>query len=655
MDEPEGSEMVSFPSAFMTADEAKKSLLMDTYEDSSFEWQSSKTFLSKLSEFDPENPKGCGGAVMYVHEGKIFVDNDCTHTLLSSATGVGKTQLFLLPSAFSCIISGESAFIIDPKEECRTRLKPICDRLGIENVVLDLRRPAESNAVHLLKESYLKYRSGEKGKSEAICDIEKMALSLIPDEESRSNDKYWTQCSRSALCGSIVMLFETYDNIQKINFSSAAVLVGKVFDDGSEENRYVKNLPDDSYINQCFIPLIRNADTTAKSVYGSFRGYMAKFSSNKELNKLMFTDESEIFDMGDRQKVIFLIMPDDSGAYFSIASLITSMLIQRLYERSSREPNCALPVRCNILLDEFGVIPPIPDVDVYLSTSRSRNIRWMMCIQSFSQLNSRYCDKAGAILGNVSNLMFMYSQEIGTLDMMQKLLGKTDEGEPLMSISELQSIPFGRAVVIRKRMKPFITFLDRVVDSLCPIPADPPKMIVRRQEKEEKEEKKIEKKVEERKRSIIEVEEEEPDHEVMLEGLEKLFGNVFVEDEEQPPELDFERRHNAEAIIEMAAESLDIEIRKPKKVKASEEKAKKVGELYDSDSTMIENGAYMLLMTAVLFKKRGGAVDALSRRVAMGLETKKSSEAMSMTRDALSIIDNKTYKKLSSRARKVIR
>ena len=70
---------------------------------------------------------------------------------------------------------------------------------------------------------------------------------------------------------------------------------------------------------------------------------------------------------------------------------------------------------------------------------------------------------------------------------------------------------------------------------------------------------------------------------------------------------------------------------------------------------MIENGAYMLLMTAVLFKKRGGAVDALSRRVAMGLETKKSSEAMSMTRDALSIIDNKTYKKLSSRARKVIR
>ena len=105
----------------------------------------------------------------------------------------------------------------------------------------------------------------------------------------------------------------------------------------------------------------------------------------------------------------------------------------------------------------------------------------------------------------------------------------------------------------------------------------------------------------------------------------------------------------------MVADSLDIEIRKPKKVKAPDRKAKEVGELYDSDSTLVENGAYMLLMTAVLFKKRTDAVDALSRRIAMGSETKKSAEAMSRTRDALSLMDNKTYEKLSSRAKKVIR
>ncbi len=631
-----GSDISLFPPVFMGADEARRSLLADTYEDSSLGWQSKKKFLSKLAEFDPDNPDSRGGAAIYVHDGRILVDSECTHSLICSGTGTGKTMLFMLPSAFTCIMSGESVFVIDPKEDCRKRLKPICDRLGIDTVVLNLRHPAESDRISLMAEIFRKYKSGGRARSEAIQDVEKITLALIPDEENRSKDTYWTQSARSILRGSIVLLLKRCTKAEEITFTSMTVIAGRVFDENSTDNCWVKNLPEEDYVSQCFMPILNNADSTARSIYGTFRGYMSKFSTNFDLNNLLFGGDKNIFDIGDRQKIVFLVMPDDSGTYFCVASLITSMLIQKLYERSSREPDGALPVKCNILLDEFGIMPPIPDVDVYLSTSRSRNIRWIMCIQSFSQLTDRYQEKAGIILGNVSNLMFMFSQELKTLEHIQKQLGKNENGEFLMPISELQSIPFGRAIAMRRRMKPFMTYLDHIADRLCPIPAEPSEP----------------------------VSEEKPEHE-----SPECSGEAAEEEEtriesgseadQSPPETQSDHMFSpteieeVRAILDRIRSTMDLKRVRPKKSKGSDRRVEKVSIMFDETYSTVENGIRMFIAAASEFKKRADAVDALSRRIALGFESMRSAEAMSRARDALALISDETYEKISSETKGV--
>ena len=97
----------------------------------------------------------------------------------------------------------------------------------------------------------------------------------------------------------------------------------------------------------------------------------------------------------------------------------------------------------NFVLDEFASIP-IPDMDKALATYRSRNIRFILCIQSLAMLKTRY-EEPEALLANCASVLYLGSTELELLKQLETKLGTTrvtPDGveRPLCSQAELMTL-----------------------------------------------------------------------------------------------------------------------------------------------------------------------------------------------------------------------
>lgn len=132
--------------------------------------------------------------------------------------------------------------------------------------------------------------------------------------------------------------------------------------------------------------------------------------------------------------------------------------------------------RINFLLDEFAQMPALVDFDMKTSMSGGRNIRWLLFMQSISQLKARYPQYFDKIIqDNCPRLIYIKSNDPDTLDHMLKELGtrtvvqktinhergslKQSVGhslveEPLMHRDELREMKFEHGIVLTIGEKP---------------------------------------------------------------------------------------------------------------------------------------------------------------------------------------------------------
>ena len=97
-----------------------------------------------------------------------------------------------------------------------------------------------------------------------------------------------------------------------------------------------------------------------------------------------------------------------------------------------------------------------------ISASRSRNIRFILVVQSKHQLKQRYKEETNTIMSNCSNWMFLTSRETELLREISELSGTTGKNhEPLISISRLQHLDKerGECLIFNGRKYPYIALL----------------------------------------------------------------------------------------------------------------------------------------------------------------------------------------------------
>ncbi|MBS9775778.1 MAG: TraM recognition domain-containing protein, partial [Fusobacterium sp.] len=134
----------------------------------------------------------------------------------------------------------------------------------------------------------------------------------------------------------------------------------------------------------------------------------------------------------------------------------------RLSDLILEKKETSLKIRLNYILDEFANIPCIENFDRYISVGRSKNIRFTLFLQNIGQLK-KYGDKKEIILGNASNIVYLYSKEKETVNFIY------EQVKDYINLKGLKKLDkdLGEAIMLLDRYDPYLAHLKDIDDVLA--------------------------------------------------------------------------------------------------------------------------------------------------------------------------------------------
>ena len=411
-------------------------------------------FISDLAPLDmnDESAVGKGGPVLFHQDGILFTDPGEGHSMIVGGTGSGKTQLGVLPIIYSCAHAGESMLIIDPKGELKRRTGLYLKRLEYDVHTLDFRKPELSeDKWNPFSRVEAFYREGKEAKAQHLQND--LMQRLFNSRSSADKDAYWNESAGMFGEGSVElshMMGEeiSIENILKWRYERLP--------DGTMEACFRK-LPKESLAYRKLAGYFSlTAVNTKTCILSTYDQLLRLFNSADGLSKMLSESTFETASAGTRKTAIFLVVPDEKTTYHFLATVFVSQAYEGLLDLA--ESFCGrLPVRMNFILEEFCNMPKLPDIGPMLTAARSRNIRFHIVCQSYSQLLERYGEHMGnTLLDNCSNLIYLHSREWQFLDYLSRLAGKNEFDRPLLSTSRLQRLQKNEMLVFHERCYPFI-------------------------------------------------------------------------------------------------------------------------------------------------------------------------------------------------------
>ena len=116
--------------------------------------------------------------------------------------------------------------------------------------------------------------------------------------------------------------------------------------------------------------------------------------------------------------------------------------------------------RVNAILDEFDNLLPIKNFAEIINYSRSIRINFTCVIQSFVNLVNTYGkDDVEVIKLCFPNIIYLYGNDLYTLEEISKLCGNESEKKPLVGTDELKMMQQFEAIFLIPRVMPFKTKL----------------------------------------------------------------------------------------------------------------------------------------------------------------------------------------------------
>lgn len=136
-------------------------------------------------------------------------------------------------------------------------------------------------------------------------------------------------------------------------------------------------------------------------------------------------DQSDLeIDIKDSIKpvALFLISPDYDKSYNQILSFIINQAYTEMADLCFKVPEGKTHTRVQMLLDEFGNLPAIPDMDNKATVALGKNILFTFAVQEVSQYVKTYGEEAAeAIQNSCSNTVYLLSASDTTA---KKISGK---------------------------------------------------------------------------------------------------------------------------------------------------------------------------------------------------------------------------------------
>ena len=314
-----------------------------------------------------------------------------------------------------------------------------------------------SDTVNLLEPIVEDYRSGDPARvSSAVDMMSDLVCTLIPSRNR--NDPFWEESAQSVLLGLSFLVMSLAEDESEINLRSICALKDEI-ETNIALHHHIQFKTDET-IKSSLSGVINNSETTRRCILGCFSVMTRIYTFHGPLVRMISNPGKDLYSIGEKPAAVYLVLPDEKSTYGSLMSAVIKMLYVVLTAKALARPDGSLPVRVNFLLDEFSNISPIPDFASMISAGRSRNIRFIICVQSRYQLISKYGEEvAKTIISNCGIMMYMYSQDLDTLKEYAERAGNGPDGRPLLSVRDLQQLEPGQALVLRRGHRPHVSCL----------------------------------------------------------------------------------------------------------------------------------------------------------------------------------------------------
>ena len=437
------------------------------------EWLTTKR-LKKLKEFTVttwEGVKDKDDEIVIGAEKKgksvEIISTSALHALIVGTTGSGKTTGFVDQNiAILGRSKGKPSMIIaDPKKELYEKHAKQLESEGYIISTLDLREPYSSarwNPMQVLirrirqvrelqndlkQEDGKYYACGEvflshgdartrvqELKDEIFENAMDLVYTLCPVQNK--DQPTWEEGARNLIFGLVLafcedciagkmddkqlLLFNVYHNITKYCSEDTTALKQYLLE-GRDEFSKVRGL-----VNTVLI----TSDKTLTSYLSEVNSYMQQLADDGILS---MTSESDIdiANMDENPNALFVIVPDERFTRHRFVTLFLTQTYKELVEKANtnlrkKQPDTAiLKRRAYFILDEFGNLPKMENIEGMVTVGRSRGIRYLFVLQSFSQLNAKYGKDIGDIIKTNCNIkIFIGSDDPDTRKEFSELCGQ---------------------------------------------------------------------------------------------------------------------------------------------------------------------------------------------------------------------------------------
>lgn len=437
------------------------------------EWLTPKK-LKKLKEFNVTNWNGVkeakdGIVIGAEKKGKDveIITTSQLHALIVGTTGSGKTTGFVDQniSVLARSKTKPSLVISDPKKELYEKHAKMLSKEGYEISVLDLREPYSSERwnpmnvlirrIRLIKdlennlehkdgkyygagEVFLSYRDARTRVQELKDEIYENAMDLVYTlcPVQNRDQPNWEEGARNLIFGLVLafcedcikgrieekqlLLFNIYHNITKYCSEDTTALRTYLLE-GRDEFSKVRGL-----VNTVLI----TSDKTLTSYLSEVNSYMQQLSDDGILS-LTSENDLDIINMDEKPNAVFIIVPDERFTRHRFVTLFITQMYKELVEKANlnlrREQTETAILKRNtyFVLDEFGNLPKFENIEGMVTVARSRGIRFLFVLQSFSQLTAKYGRDIGDIIKTNCNVkIFIGSDDADTRKEFSELCGQ---------------------------------------------------------------------------------------------------------------------------------------------------------------------------------------------------------------------------------------
>ena len=287
-------------------------------------------------------------------------------------------------------------------------------------------------------EVFLSYRDARTRVQELKDEIYENAMDLVYTlcPVQNRDQPNWEEGARNLIFGLVLafcedcikgkmeekqlLLFNIYHNITKYCSEDTTALRSYLLE-GRDEFSKVRGL-----VNTVLI----TSDKTLTSYLSEVNSYMQQLSDDGILS-LTSENDLDIINMDEKPNAVFIIVPDERFTRHRFVTLFITQMYKELVEKANlnlrREQTETAILKRNtyFVLDEFGNLPKFENIEGMVTVARSRGIRFLFVLQSFSQLTAKYGRDIGDIVkANCNVKIFIGSDDADTRKEFSELCGQ---------------------------------------------------------------------------------------------------------------------------------------------------------------------------------------------------------------------------------------